>query len=478
MGDKMLDYEVITTVELSAETRGKELNHLLLACQKQQIINDIMSVFQNDETLSGHISSEVDIQFISMEKIELEYMFDCHDEGEDEAEQFSAYCVRAVQKELREKGYQIENIHCMANETDMYWGKEIAAEYGKLGRWPKATYAHTDLSAPSKVIFPASYIEAQKLFGGDRPASLGDCLQWHLPYLVALLPVQDTESGELLDELWEHMKSMFQEDHGLTKYLAVLEADRPQCLADALVLAVSRNEYEWVGSTPAEYGKKMLEQSGLTRGQVDAMSAYTDFDALGRSYMEQNHIQQTGFGLIQRLREPLFICQSKNASIVHCIDGLTEYAAELLQRDAKKGKAEIPFLRNLCEVLWNYWDLKSENLGTCEEFFAVFDRRTLEAKQAQREWNPTLEQVNGVIQGLYSHSIDLISSHGYEETVGSVEEYKRLMRETTVFWNHRSPLPDHLCAQIDVKLQEQKEREMYTEQIIESSEPGCDMCMT
>ena len=34
--------------------------------------------------------------------VRLEYTFTCHDENKAEAESFSAYCVRCVQKELEE----------------------------------------------------------------------------------------------------------------------------------------------------------------------------------------------------------------------------------------------------------------------------------------------------------------------------------------------------------------------------------------
>lgn len=457
----MADYEVETSVELAAGTQGKEVNLLLLECMQQEIIDGIMSVFRNDETLSSYISSEVDVLFSSMEEIGLEYTFCCFDESRSEAESFSASCVRDIEKALNEKGYRIKDISCIAIRTGMHWDKEAVAEYGMLGRWPKATYVRTELEDPSKAIFPASHSEARKRIGNTESVTLGNCLQWHLPYLAELLPIQDPASEmELLDELWKHIKSMFQKDHELTKYLAILDAEKPQHLADALHLAVSQDEYEWLGRTPEEYGKRVLEQDGLKKESIGAISAFTDFDAIGRTRMCGSQIQQTEFGLIRRLREPFLVCQGENALIAHCIDGLTEYAAELLQRDVEKGTAELPFLRDLIDLLWCYWGLDDENLGTCEEFLAVFDHKMLEAEQDQRQWNPSLEQVNGVVQGLYTHSVDLISGQGFEEAAEPVEQYKRLIRETTAFWNYHSPLPDKLCAQLDVKLQEQRDAEM------------------
>lgn len=457
----MVDYEVETSVELAAGTQGKEVNLLLLECMQQKIIDGIMSVFQNDETLSSYISSKVDVLFSSMDEIRLEYIFSCSDVSRSEAESFSSSCVKDIEKALNEKGYRIKDISCIATRTGINWGKVVDSEYAVQGRWPKSTYIHLEEPAPSKVIFPASYAEAKAYLERNGPVSLGDCLQWHLPYLADRLPIQDPESEmELLDELWKHIKSMFQKDHELTKYLAILDAERPQYLADALHLAVSQDEYEWLGRTPEEYGKRVLEQDGLKKESIGAISAFTDFDAIGRTRMCGSRIQQTEFGLIRRLREPFLVCQGENALIAHCIDGLTEYAAELLQRDVEKGTAELPFLRDLIDLLWCYWGLDDENLGTCEEFLAVFDRKMLEAEQAQRQWNPSLEQVNGVVQGLYTHSADLISGQGFEEAAEPVEQYKRLIRETTAFWNYHSPLPDKLCAQLDVKLQEQRDAEM------------------
>jgi len=57
--------------------------------------------------------------------VQLEYTFSCHDENEAEAESFSAYCVRCVQKELEGFGCKIRKIDCKAEEADMSWLDEL-----------------------------------------------------------------------------------------------------------------------------------------------------------------------------------------------------------------------------------------------------------------------------------------------------------------------------------------------------------------
>lgn len=57
--------------------------------------------------------------------------------------------------------------------------------------------------------------------------------------------------------------------------------------------------------------------------------------------------------------------------IVQCIDGLTEYAAELRQKAGDAGKAESSALRELIDRLEGYWGL--DNSG--ENRLSAFDRR-------------------------------------------------------------------------------------------------------
>ncbi len=84
--------------------------------------------------------------------------------------------------------------------------------------------------------------------------------------------------------------------------------------------------------------------------------------------------------------------------IVQCIDGLTEYAAELRQKAGDAGKAESSALRELIDRLEGYWGL--DNSG--ENRLSAFDRRMREAEQSEQPWAPVQDQINGAVLGLYA----------------------------------------------------------------------------
>ena len=66
------------------------------------------------------------------------------------------------------------------------------------------------------------------------------------------------------------------------------------------------------------------------------------------------------------------------AIISKCIDGLTEYAAELRQKAGDPGKAQTPDLRRLVSELEGCWGLDTEVV----DYVAAFDRKIQEADQA------------------------------------------------------------------------------------------------
>ena len=63
------------------------------------------------------------------------------------------------------------------------------------------------------------------------------------------------------------------------------------------------------------------------------------------------------------------------ALISKCIDGLTEYAAELRQKAGDPGKAQTPDLRRLVSELEGCWGLDTEVV----DYVAAFDRKIQEA---------------------------------------------------------------------------------------------------
>lgn len=120
--DDGMDYDVQTKISFQLDFDGSgEFNMLLLPDVQKQFAQHVKEVYEQDDTLgSGYISSDLNFQFDGR-MVQLEYTFSCHDENEAEAESFSAYCVREVQKELEGFGCKIRKIDCKAGEADMSW---------------------------------------------------------------------------------------------------------------------------------------------------------------------------------------------------------------------------------------------------------------------------------------------------------------------------------------------------------------------
>ena len=120
--DDGMDYDVQTKVSFRLDFDGSgEFNMLLLPDIQKQFVQHVKKVYEKDDTLgSGYVSSDLNFHFDGR-MVQLEYTFSCHDENEAEAESFSDYCVRGVQKELEGFGCKIRKIDCKAGEADMSW---------------------------------------------------------------------------------------------------------------------------------------------------------------------------------------------------------------------------------------------------------------------------------------------------------------------------------------------------------------------
>ena len=118
--DDGMDYDVQTTVTFRLDFDGSgDFNTLLLPDVQKQFTQHVKEIFDRDN-MGGYISSDLDFHF-NGRAVRLEYTFSCHDENEAEAESFSAFCVRGVQKELEEFGCKVRKIDCTAEEADMTW---------------------------------------------------------------------------------------------------------------------------------------------------------------------------------------------------------------------------------------------------------------------------------------------------------------------------------------------------------------------
>ena len=49
----------------------------------------------------------------------------------------------------------------------------------------------------------------------------------------------------------------------------------------------------------------MLEQFGADEELISTLDGFTDFEALGNFYMQEDGVRRTDFGLVKRLSEPL-----------------------------------------------------------------------------------------------------------------------------------------------------------------------------
>ena len=137
--DDGMDYEVQTKVTFRLDFGGSgEFNTLLLPDIQKQFVQHVKEVYERDDTLgNGFISSDLNFHFDGR-NVQLEYTFSCCDENETEAESFSAYCVRCVQKELEEFGCKVRKIDCKAEEADMSWYEAFEdAVFGPRDSAPK-----------------------------------------------------------------------------------------------------------------------------------------------------------------------------------------------------------------------------------------------------------------------------------------------------------------------------------------------------
>ena len=128
-------------------------------------------------------------------------------------------------------------------------------------------------------------------------------VKFSAPHLNSLIPL-DTITVEDANELALCLKEMEQEDGGLTKFCAVLEVEQPGTFAEALNIAMDRDDYELVPEDMDEYGKQVLRRAGADDEIIDTIDGYMDFAQLGTDSLAEDGVRRTEFGLVRRLSEP------------------------------------------------------------------------------------------------------------------------------------------------------------------------------
>ena len=128
-------------------------------------------------------------------------------------------------------------------------------------------------------------------------------VKFSAPQLNSLIPL-DTITVEDANELALCLKEMEQEDGGIMKFCAVLEVEQPDTFAEALNIAMDRDNYELVPEDMDEYGKQVLRRIGADDELLDTIDGYMNFDQLGKDSVSEDGVRRTEFGLVRRLSSP------------------------------------------------------------------------------------------------------------------------------------------------------------------------------
>lgn len=128
-----------------------EFNSLLRPNIQNQFIKHVQSVYEQDDTLGdGYVQGGLNFSFQGNRTVHLDYVFQCHDENETEAESFSKYCVDAVKRELEAFGCKVMCVDCKACEMDMSWLDRLEdAIFGPRGA-PKGPEGKTGSASSSR----------------------------------------------------------------------------------------------------------------------------------------------------------------------------------------------------------------------------------------------------------------------------------------------------------------------------------------
>ena len=128
-------------------------------------------------------------------------------------------------------------------------------------------------------------------------------VKFSAPQLNAILPL-DAITVEDANTLALCLQEMEQEDGALMKYCAVLEVEKPNTFAEALNIAMDRDDYELVPEDMDEYGKQVLRRVGADDEIIDTIDGYMNFAQLGEDSLTEDGVRRTEFGLVRRLSEP------------------------------------------------------------------------------------------------------------------------------------------------------------------------------
>jgi hypothetical protein len=123
------------------------------------------------------------------------------------------------------------------------------------------------------------------------------------PYFATMVP-QDCISVEDANELALSIEQMNQTDSEMLKYLAALDAEKPETFSDALRIAIDLDDYERVPSDNEGYGRMVLERLTAEGDITNEIDGFMDFESFGKAWMCEDGAVRTEFGQIRRLSTP------------------------------------------------------------------------------------------------------------------------------------------------------------------------------
>jgi hypothetical protein len=123
------------------------------------------------------------------------------------------------------------------------------------------------------------------------------------PYFATIVP-QDCISVEDVNELALSIEQMNQTDGEMLKYLAALDAEKPETFGDALRIAIDLDDYERVPSDNEGYGRMVLERLVADGDITNEIDGFMDFESFGKAWMREDGAVKTEFGQIRRLSRP------------------------------------------------------------------------------------------------------------------------------------------------------------------------------
>lgn len=201
-------------------------------------------------------------------------------------------------------GEKYRETHCGAYTPNGYVRRRETAQTQKRPERPAFRLTLASPTNTYRLELPTNLDglkQAEQALGLDSldSASIRD-LEIGYPW-AHLLPMDSITPGDaiaLADWVWA------MSDSNLKAFGGVLEVEQPTTFVEAVYIAEEIDNYDVVDCSEGEYGREVLRYAGVGEEILELLDGFTNFDALGRSKMEQAGVRETSFGLVRRLDSP------------------------------------------------------------------------------------------------------------------------------------------------------------------------------